>query len=144
MKSQQQAMVWPYFKISPRYNAEGYRISAFNKGTGPAIIESVQVLYKGKPMQNANELLNTVKPDRTIGYDVMRMNNISNSVLQAGETQEILFMPWNEEVRAIVDSFQYVKISVCYKSVLGDYWTYHSDTDSHEKKKFKALVEYES
>lgn len=144
MRDQQSAMVWPYLKIGNSYNGEGFGFIAINNGTGPAIIKSLEVRYKDKLMHDYNELLNTIKPDRTIGYESIRMDKLNNTVMKAGEERELFNMDWNEESRIMVDSMAGVTVKVCYCSVLGDCWIYDSETDEVTKGAFKSKVEFEN
>lgn len=144
MESQQKAMVWPYFKLQPAYNSEGFRLVASNKGTGPALIRSLEVSYKGKAMSSLDELLDAIKPDRTIGYEVIKVSEVNNNVFQNGESTIVLFLPWSDEVRQIVDKFNDVNVKVCYESVLGESWTYDMRADKHTEEKFRARVEYDN
>jgi len=143
MKSQQKAMVWPYIKASEAYNSKGFAVKVFNNGTGPAIIKSVEVTYKDKPIKDVNQLLDSLKPDRTFGYDIVTNNDINNYVFKSGEEVILLGFSWNEETREAINNFQYVDVKIAYESVLGDKWLYDSNNDIYtEGKDFKARIEY--
>jgi len=144
MRSQQSAMVWPYLKISGSYSEGGFSFVANNNGTGPAIIKSLEVRYKNEAMHNYNELLDTIKPDRKIGYESIRMSKLNNTVVKAGEERELFNMDWNEESRIISKSMRYVTVKICYCSVLGDCWVYNSDEDELTEGTFKSEIEFEN
>ena len=71
MRSQQKSMVWPYLSVTQHYNSEGFGIKITNKGTGPAIVTSVQLEYQGMAIENKDVLFDTMNPDRTFGYDIL-------------------------------------------------------------------------
>ncbi|MBC2845841.1 hypothetical protein [Winogradskyella flava] len=144
MKSQQKAMVWPYINTSQNYNGQGFNISVYNNGTGPAIIKSVEITYKGIPLKDLNSLLDSLKPDRTFGYDVIRSNNINKYVFKSGEEKILFGFEWTDETRQALENAKYLDIKIAYESVLGDYWVYDSKTDSNEQKKFNAKIEYDN
>ncbi|MEM1321527.1 MAG: hypothetical protein AAGG75_14820 [Bacteroidota bacterium] len=145
MKSQQQALVWPYFEVVPSFSGEGFKFVAYNNGTGPAIIKSVEVRYKGHVIKSIDALLDAIKVDRVIGYDRLRISSLNNSVYKAGEERAILHMPWDEETREMAKDMGNVSIKVQYESVLGDFWLYDSEGKKHLKgEQFKSELEFEN
>ena len=142
MKTQSKAMVWPYFTISENYGPNGFSFIAKNDGTGPAIVQSVEVKYRDDYVRDFNQLLNQIKPNRTIGYDVIRMSHINNEVFKAGEEVVVFNMPWNDETRQMHKEMQFVTIKVQYASILGDKWLFDSEKTEHEMVSFKAEVEF--
>jgi len=144
LKAQQKATVWPYFVISQGYNSEGFSIYGLNNGTGPAIISSVSVTYNGSPIQGYLDLLKKIKPDNTIGYDKIRVGQLSNSVIKAGEERLLFFLKWDDETRKIVEKMnqEKVHITVEYCSVLDECWTFEYPSDKRAKGNFKAPLEF--
>ncbi|MEM9000863.1 MAG: hypothetical protein AAGB24_11425 [Bacteroidota bacterium] len=144
LKAQQKATVWPYFSVNEGYDAAGFRINASNNGTGPALISSVLVECNGKPFKKYIDLLNTIKPNNTMGYDKIRVSNISNTVVKAGEERELLFLPWSDETREILKLMGgKVRIKIQYCSVLEDCWTYEYPTAERVKEYFKSPMEFD-
>ncbi len=144
MRSQQKSMVWPYLSVTQHYNSEGFGIKVTNKGTGPAIVTSVQLDYKGIPMENVAVLLDSLNPERTFGYDILRNNNIGNHVFMSGEEQLLFGLPYNEETRVVLENIPKVRMRIGYKSVLDEYWFYDTESDLHLKEEFKATTEFEN
>jgi len=145
MKTQQQAMVWPYFKIEPRYNADGYGLVAYNNGTGPAVITSVELTIDGAPVKNFDEMLDKIKPDRKIGYGSLRMGSLNNSVFRAGQEEEILFMPWTDETKEITkELYHRMQLKVQFKSVLGEHWLFNFKTSAIEETSFISRLEFQN
>jgi len=144
MDSQQRAMVWPYLQLTPVFNSDGYSLKGINYGTGPAIVTSVEVTYKGELVPNVDSLLNLMKPDRSIGYDRLITRSFNNTVYKTEEDRVLFFMPWTEETREMVKYFQYVDMTLCYKSVLGDEWTFNLQSNTHEEASFKSRLEFEN
>lgn len=106
LKSQQKALVWPYLKVSANYSARGFSLIATNNGTGPALVKSFELQYKGEAMQDYDELLDNIKPDREIGYGRIKMSSFNETVMKSGETRELFNMPWDDETRQMADSMR--------------------------------------
>lgn len=148
MKSQQTAMVWPYLKVTQFYNKDYFGFRIANKGTGPAIIKSVQVDFKGQPIADLDQLLDSLSPNRTFGYDILRNNSLKNQVFSANEILEFLALPRNHEIyqketEKVLENIQHLRMRVLYESVLGDSWVFDSKDFSYEiNSSFKAEVEF--
>ena len=144
MKSQQSAMVWPYLDMTQRYDSDGFAIEIANKGTGPAIITSVQVDYNGSPVQSMDMLMDSLNPNRTFGYDILRNSAIGNQVFMSGETRVTFGLPYNEETRVVQNNLGKIRVRIGYKSVLEEHWTFDSKDGSHAKEQFKAKQEFKN
>ncbi|WP_299526869.1 hypothetical protein [Winogradskyella sp.] len=144
MKSQQKAMVWPYLKTTQSYSNEGFNIKVFNNGIGPALVKSVEVSFKNHPLKDIDELLDSLKPDRTFGYDILKTNDVNNYVFKPGEEQVLMGLSWTDETRDLLENLQYVNIKIAYESVLGDYWVYDARNETNKQEKFKARLEYDN
>jgi len=143
LKEQQKATVWPYFSISQGYNAEGFHIEALNNGTGPALISSISITYKGQPVKGYVELLDAIKANNTLGYDKIRMGKLSSTVVKAGEERELLFLPWTEDTEEILALMEeHVQIKIQYCSVLEECWTFEYPSGKRTKETFKAPTEF--
>ena len=138
MKSQQKAMVWPYLELSEQYDAKGFGIEVSNKGTGPAIVTSVQVDFKGMPVESIDALLDSLNPNRTFGYDILRNSTIGNQVFMSGEKRTIFGLPYNDETRIVLDNLKHIRMRVAYKSVLNEQWFFDSKDSEHFAQKFMA------
>lgn len=145
LKAQQKATVWPYFSINEGYSSDGFRINAFNNGTGPALISSVLVEFQGEPVTKYVALLDAIKPDNTLGYDKIRVNQLSNTVVKVGEQRELLYLPWTDETREILELMNgKISIKVNYCSVLEECWTFEYPSGKRSKEAFKATVAFEN
>lgn len=144
MREQQSAMVWPYLTVDKNYSGRGFSFEAKNNGTGPAIIKSMEVRYRDTLMADYDELLDAIKPNRKIGYDILRMGDLNETVMKAGEEREVFNMPWNDETREMSKEMMYVTVKVCYCSVLGDCWVFDSKENSITEGTFKAEKEFEN
>lgn len=144
MKSQQKSMVWPYLSMTQQYNNKGFGIRITNKGTGPAIVTSVQLDYKGIPMENVDVLMDSLNPERTFGYDILRNSTIGNYVFTSGEEMMLFGLPYNDETRIVVENIPKIRMRIGYKSVLDEYWYYDSENDKHYKEEFKAKIEFKN
>lgn len=145
LEAQQKATVWPYFSVSQGYNSDGFSIYGLNNGTGPALVSSVSVTFNGKPVKNYLDFLKIVKPDNSVGYDVIRQNKMNNTVFKAGEERLLFFMRWNDETREIVKKMDQgkVNITVQYCSVLDECWTFEYPSGKRTKENFKSTIEFE-
>ena len=144
MKSQQKSMVWPYLSVTQQYDNKGFGIQITNKGTGPAIVTSVQLDYKGSPIENVDMLMDVLNPDRTFGYDILRNNTIGNYVFTSGEQIMLFGLPYTEETRIVEKNVPKIRMRIGYKSVLDEYWYYDTQTGTHYKEEFKAKTEFKN
>ncbi|MEO1021097.1 MAG: hypothetical protein AAFW89_01020 [Bacteroidota bacterium] len=142
-RTENQAMVWPHVTIDTIYNGEGFSMAAENKGIGPALITSMEVTYKDSLILSMDALLDAVKPGREMGYDVIRMGTLNNTVLSPGESRIILRLPWTDETRAMVNDLRDADLTIEYCSVLNDCWTFNKQTNTHEEGRFNARLEFE-
>ena len=115
-----------------------------NKGTGPAIITSVQVDFNDAPIENVDALMDSLNPKRTFGYDILKNSAVGNQVFMSGEQRVVFGLPYNEETRIVLDNLHKVRIRIGYKSVLEEYWSYDTKDGSHKKTKFKATKEFKN
>lgn len=144
LKSQQTSMVWPYLDISQQYSSDGFAIEISNKGTGPAIVNSVQVDYNNTPVENMDILMDSLNPKRTFGYDILRNSTIGNQVYMSGERQIIFGLPYNDETRIVLSNLEKIRMRIGYKSVLDEFWYYDTKDGTHKKEKFKATIEFKN
>ena len=144
LKSQQTSMVWPYLDLSQQYDNNGFAIEISNKGTGPAIITSVQVDYNGLPVESIDILMDSLNPNRTFGYDILRNSTLGNQVFMSGEKRIVFGLPYNDETRVVQSNLGKVRIRIGYKSVLEEHWYFDSQDFSHVKEKFKATQEFKN
>ena len=144
LKSQQTSMVWPYLDLLHQTNNDGFAIEISNKGTGPAIVTSVQVDYNGLPVESIDVLMDSLNPNRTFGYDIMTNSTIGNQVFMSGEKSVVLGLPYNDETRIVQNNLGKIRIRIGYKSVLEEYWYFDSKDGSHTKEKFEAIQEFKN
>ena len=143
MKSQQKATVWPYLAIGQSYNSEGFRLIARNNGIGPALIKSVEVTLDGTPVDSFLSILEQIKPDNQLGYDIISSNSINNRVMKAGEEVTMIFLPWNEETRAILPQMEgRFSIRLKYCSVLEECWYYEYPSETRNLGDFESRLEF--
>jgi hypothetical protein len=127
-RQQVRAQVWPYLLVG--YSDPAQAIVVLNKGAGPALVRSVQLLVDGKPQRNWKQLLTSIG---TQGSDENVKSTLNGNVLAPGETLEFLHMPdlglW-QHFRA--ESRSRLMMRVCYCSSLGDCWL-NADRDDPEQ-----------
>ena len=144
MQSQQKAMVWPYVKISTGYSYDGFTVYASNNGIGPALIESVEVQINGKAVSSFDALLDAAQPDRTFGYDIVKMGSLNGTVIKAGEKRMFLRFPINEQTQPALKNMNNVNVKLQFNSVLGDSWVFDLQSDKVREGTFKSSLEFEN
>src|SRR5262249_33862636 len=91
-RQQVRAQVWPY--LEPGMSGSKREVILFNKGVGPAIIRSVQVLVDGKPQRNWS----TVFAALGIPYDHhIPYSTINGVVISANDHIDQLLFPTTED-----------------------------------------------
>lgn len=124
IRREQRVGVWPYVDVSSRYNAEGFSISATNKGIGPARVRTVALKLDGKPVADLDTMiLDVLGPEEAFSYDVYTTSNPAGNVLSPDEAANLFSVPWTNATRRLVeDMVGEFSIEVCYCSVYDDCW----------------------
>ena len=120
-RQQVRAQVWPYLQMGMN-DAEGqYDLVALNKGAGPVVIRSVQVLVAGKPVGDWNELGRALAFEPTAGFV---HGTLSQSVLAPGERIRWIAFENAADIKAFVKDWAQARVTakVCYASTLGENW----------------------
>jgi hypothetical protein len=130
-----QANSWPLLQ---RFQSDGadlqgprvFSLDVVNYGVGPAKVESVEVLWKGQPVKNAQQL-EVLCCNGKLDDPTVETSGLMGSVLRAGEVRHILMFP---EDAAHADLTGKLKVNftgftwkVCYCSVFDECWL----TDMH-------------
>lgn len=118
-RQQVSAQVWPY--LEPGMSASKQEISLFNRGVGPAIIRSVQVLVDGKPQRNWPAVFAALGVD--YGHHIP-YSTINGVVIPANDHVTQLLFPTREEFNLYSHQVDRVVLKLCYCSTLGDCWNY--------------------
>jgi len=142
LKSQQQALVWPYFEVYPNYTGEGFSVVARNLGTGPAIITSVETTYGGTPVETFLDVIDQLDPDSTMSRYSFNYRSLNNTVFKAGEERIVFLMPWTPQTREMIQRAKPLAFKVEYKSVLDKYWVYDFEAKTHTEGRFKSQLEF--
>lgn len=145
LKAQQKSMVWPYMSMGTSYSNAGFSATAFNNGTGPAIVKAMEVSIDNQPVENLFELIQVLMPGSELGYDVLFQEKVNHHVFRPGEELEIIGFGWTDETRQLAKLItERVRIRMCYESVLGDSWVYDSKEDSHVEGDFTPKIDYKN
>ena len=145
LKSQQKSMVWPYMSVCTSYSSSGFSATAFNNGTGPAIVKSMEVSIDDRPVENMLELIQVLMPCSELGYDGLFQQKVNHYVFRPGEELEIIGFAWTDETRELAKLIhQRVRIRIGYESVLGDSWIYDSKEDTYTEGELKPKVDYKN
>ena len=123
MRSQQKASLYPYLTLGQQYDNEGFGLYLANKGIGPARINSFQVFNSEQYFTNWVELANHYLPDSmSMGYDVLKMDNIQNTIISAGESVRLISTRWSPTSRLLEERIRELDFVLCYSSLLEDHW----------------------
>ncbi|HET7611373.1 MAG TPA: hypothetical protein VFK29_06265 [Rhodanobacteraceae bacterium] len=117
-RQQVRAQVWPYLQAG--YSGSFHRYLWINRGVGPAVVKSVQVLVDGKPQQNWK----TVQQALRIPSFRYHQSGLSGTVVSPGQTLQWLQFEEKDEYedfRRAADGAN-LQVKVCYCSTLGDCW----------------------
>lgn len=133
-RQQVRAQVWPYLLMA-KSNAGGrYELTAINKGVGPVIVRSVQVLVDGKPVPDWKALdhLSGFKPS---GEFVL--STLNQTVLAPGDQVHWIRFDNAADINAFVAGWVrlHAEAQVCYSSTLGESWilTYQPDSGTNRR-----------
>ena len=117
-RQQVRAQVWPYLLMG--WSDVEHSFLVINKGTGPAIVRSVQVWVDGRPQPDWVHALSALgTPDD----DLMR-STMSNNVLSPGETFKMITLDAGTYRRFADAAHARLGWEVCFCSTLGDCWVY--------------------
>ena len=129
MLRQQYASVWPNLLLfasnSLENNSFSQSITLWNQGIGPAIIEDVQVEFRGKTYSEAYDAVRVLYHE--LGRDSltkssMNLNSLSKG-FSFGPMQNWEWIRINDEGgRVLQEHFDEFKIKVKYASVYGQKW----------------------
>src|SRR5690242_20388402 len=84
-RQQVRAQVWPYLMIG--YADNDHARIVFNKGVGPALVRSVEVLVDDKPQPDWAHVMSALGVSDKISY---QQSTLANNVLSANEKLDIL------------------------------------------------------
>lgn len=118
-RQQVRAQVWPY--LEPGMSSSKREITLFNKGVGPAVIRSVQLLVDGKPQRNWPSVFAALglNYDHHIPY-----STINGVVISANDHIDQLIFPTAEDFNLFAHQTKRVNMKLCYCSSLDECWTF--------------------
>jgi hypothetical protein len=120
-RQQVRAQVWPYLVMGSS-NADGqYEVFVENKGVGPAVVQSVQVLVEGKPVSSWNQMMKSFAFNPQERYVQSTLNGM---VLSPGDVRHWIRFRNSADIVGFLTDWEHYKVQVriCYSSSLGDNW----------------------
>lgn len=130
----QRSETWPFVSYgTSNSNPEGkleITLNLTNNGVGPAKLEQMEFLYKGKPMSNPREFMN-----QCCGWDskFVFMSEPVTGVLRPGQQTNFIRLARTDENAAIWDRLDKERWNIvvrsCYCSIFDDCWV----TDNRQK-----------
>ncbi len=135
LKAQQKAMIWPFISIKNSYSNDGFELILENKGVGPAVINRVNISYKGVSYQDLDALIETtVGEEAAFSYDVYSGSNPTGSVMAAREVVTLFSVPWEPRTERLLEAWDNaVVVSACYCSIQEDCWISQLDQNMSQK-----------
>jgi hypothetical protein len=116
-RQQVRAQVWPYLVSGNNDLAQALTVS--NKGVGPALVRSVQVIVDGKPQVDWDHVLVALGMQP---HDYI-MTTINHGVLSPGEDLQAIRFPDERLWKQFHDATSgRVAIDICFCSTLGECW----------------------
>lgn len=133
-RQQVRAQVWPY--LEPGMSGSKREMMLFNKGVGPGIIHSVEILVDGKPQHNWSEVFASlgIHYDHHIPY-----STINGVVISANDHIEQLAFPTAEDFNLFTHNTKRMSMKLCYCSSLGDCWNF--DDAQHTPSEIRKPVD---
>jgi hypothetical protein len=125
-REQQQASVWPRLATSSDVLDLNFYFTISNQGVGPAIIKSVNTIYKGRKYSSLSELLLQQTGRLDGGY--LYGNLEQEMVLKAGDEYELFKITRNDEplsfkLRDVVQDSSF-HFQIGYADVYGNCWQF--------------------
>ncbi|MGH8129158.1 MAG: hypothetical protein ACRETC_12520, partial [Gammaproteobacteria bacterium] len=120
-RQQVRAQVWPYLQLG-KSNADGhYEFSAINRGVGPVVVKSVELLADGKRIPDWQALLDLFDFEPT-GKHIT--STLSGNVLAPGDHLHWIAFDNKRDVNTFIADWTrfHVEARVCYASTLGESW----------------------
>lgn len=132
MDKQLAASVWPHLQYGTSNETDdgkpAIRFFIENAGVGPAVVHSMAVNYKGKPVRGVREFIDACCKDliESAGHTGFNTSTVRDRVLIAGHREELIELPNSPTSQPYWERLnverQKVEIRVCYCSVLGQCW----------------------
>ena len=136
-RKMQMSETWPYISYgTSNAQPDGTKEISMvlgNNGVGPARLEAMQLIYKGKPMRTPREFLRECCAGDT-RFDFM--SSPVEGVLRPGERTEFIRLVRTDANAVIWDKLNDERwkatIRSCYCSIFDDCWVYDSSTKKPE------------
>jgi hypothetical protein len=119
-RQQVRAQVWPWLVAGN--DDEQQSVDVYNKGAGPAIVQSAQVFVDNKPYQSWSDVLDALGIAKPRHFS---QSTINPNVLTPGEHVTMIRFPEKETWdRFRAAATEHVTMNVCFCSTLGECWMY--------------------
>ncbi len=118
---QTRAQVWPWLEAGN--NDDAYSVEVYNKGVGPAIVRSAQILVDGRAQPDWDHVLDALDVPKPRTYSE---STIYPNVVSAGETVPIIKFADQEIYKRFRSAAvsKRLTIEICFCSSLGECWRY--------------------
>jgi len=146
VRRQSEAAVWPYLQVSVEDHVDDqdalFRLSLTNAGMGPARVESMQLVLRGKSVRNWREfMVELFGPDTVVPYG---QNTANYRVLRPGDRLDVFQVTAPEAVKVLqsaLDSDEVV-LAICYCSIFDECFLMRSSDPRQAPVAVRACPDY--
>ncbi len=118
MRETQSATVWPFIEILPSNNDGESSLGIYNKGIGPALIQTVSLRVNDEPFKNWQQLFDQYANEESVAYT---WSSISGRVLAPNDVVNAIQLK-TEDARAFQSAMRGMDFNICYCSVYKECW----------------------
>ncbi|WP_298760452.1 hypothetical protein [uncultured Psychroserpens sp.] len=118
MAKQHQDSVWPYIYSGRSLNNNGFKMTIYNKGIGPALIKSVSINVDGTNYNSWQSLLNQYDLDTLTFY----CSNISGTIISPQEEHTIFGLTKSTEALLVWNKIPNINVDIIYCSIHDECW----------------------
>ena len=122
MREHQRLSVWPRLEIMKSYGNNRFVLNISNRGTGPALIQSVVVTVDGTPVDTWQAMMKKLHLDgKPISF---AQSQINRRVIRAGENIEAFLLKDPQYADQVGQAMiERVDVIICFQSIYGEGWT---------------------
>lgn len=131
----QKASAWPYLAYTTSNidaaKAPQISLSLVNNGVGPALVETMEVRYRGKPVASAEDLLAACCGGLRPSNNGLGTATVVGTVLRPGDRQDFVILEPTATNAELLQRFnaerRQVTVRLCYCSIFDECWSGDGD-----------------
>lgn len=115
---------WPFIAIGDQYNGQGFGYEMENKGVGPARIRWIELAYRGKRVEDIDQLIiDVLGEEDAFSYDRYRASTQARRVVSPREVVNLFSVDWDPASRRLSNALApALSIRACYCSIYDECW----------------------